>query len=54
MTRLGVINLSCNNFSTFPVEALLSGKLTEIDLSSNKVPISLYVTILTLGLITCT
>lgn len=35
--KLSKINLSLNNFSTFPVDATLSTKLTEIDISSNKV-----------------
>lgn len=37
MANLSVIVLSCNNFSKFPIEAMYSQKLTEIDLSSNKV-----------------
>ena len=39
MMKLYRINLSCNNFSSFPMEALLSPALTEIDISSNKVSV---------------
>ena len=37
MLKLARINLSCNNFTTFPAEAMFSNKLVEVDLSSNKV-----------------
>ena len=39
--KLRIINLSCNNFCKFPTEAVLSAKLSEIDLSSNQVYASL-------------
>ena len=31
------LNLSCNNFTMFPLEAVLSQKLISLDLSTNKV-----------------
>ena len=37
LTKLTIINLSCNQFSHFPREAFMSKPLVEVDLSTNKV-----------------
>ena len=37
LTKLTIINLSCNQFSQFPKEAFMSKALVEVDLSTNKV-----------------
>jgi hypothetical protein len=37
MEKLTRIDLSCNSFSVFPLEAMLSAKLVDIDLSANQV-----------------
>lgn len=37
MRKLVRIDLSCNNFSAFPMEALQSAVLTDINLSANQV-----------------
>lgn len=37
MGKLVRIDLSCNDFTVFPTEALQSAKLTDIDLSANQV-----------------
>lgn len=34
---LSKIDLSCNAFTVFPLEAMFSARLTEVDLSSNQV-----------------